>query len=280
MSRVASRCLPSKARLARSTWCVHGIRHLLCGALLLALGACATPPPADDAAAAAQFELDNDPLEPTNRTFFAISGEINRFVLGPLGYAYRKSVPEPVRDGVHNGLANLLSPIDFANHLLQGKPCRAGDTLLRFVINSSFGLGGLIDLAKETGIPAQTTDFGLTLATWGVPGGPYLYVPLLGPSNPRDLAGTGIDLAMDPLSWIISGRIIDTADWVRLGLYATDSAERFLDRARVINRTALDPYGTYRSLYRQHRANDMRQAREDDGGTVCGDDRRNAAGRS
>ena len=239
--------------------------------LLLTLGACATPPPGDDLEAMAEFKAINDPLEPTNRALFGVNNQISHFVLGPLGYGYRKSVPEPVRDGMHNALANLSSPVGFANHLLQGKPCRAGDTLLRFIINSTFGLAGLIDLAGKTGIPARDTDFGLTLSRWGVPSGPYLFVPLLGSSDPRDLAGGAVDLAADPWSWVVSGRLLDDADWARLGMLVTDSSERWLDQVRAINRTALDPYVTYRSLHRQHRAFEVTRMREDDRGTVCGD---------
>jgi phospholipid-binding lipoprotein MlaA len=249
-------------------------RHVVSGASALALqalGACATPPLADDPEAAAQFAAVNDPMEPTNRALYQVNAAPAQTLLGPLATSYRRAVPAPARDGIHNALRNASSPVDFANHLLQGKPCRAGDTLLRLVINSTFGLGGLIDVAKRMGISARQTDFGITLGVWGVPSGPYLYVPLLSASNLRDLAGSGSDLAADPWSWVASGNVLDGADWGRLGMVVVDTGERWLDRVQEINRTSLDPYVTYRSMYRQYRVRAVERARDADDGVVCGD---------
>ena len=256
---------------ARS-WMVFGVgrkRVSLALFVTLMLGACATAPSADDPEAVAEFQAVNDPIEPFNRAVYEINNGINFLVMGPLGYGYRWAVPEPARHGIHNALDNANSPIEFANHLLQGNPCRAGDTLLRLVINSTFGLGGLVDLAKQMGIPAHTTDFGLTLGGWGIPEGPYLFVPLLGSTNPRDLVGSGVDLVADPWSWIVAGRMIDNIDWVRLGMHATDSSERWLDEVKRINRTSLDPYITYRSLYRGHRRYAVERVLDQDAGVVC-----------
>lgn len=257
-----------------ASWVVARIRRWSMGSVFmlpLALGACSTPPPAQDVEAVEEFNAANDPVEPMNRKLYDISGGINQVLLGPLGYGYRWVVPSQVRNGIHHALDNASSPVDFANHLLQGKPCRAADTLLRFVINTTFGLGGLIDAAQKMRIPAQTTDFGITLGRWGVPEGPYLYVLLLGPSNPRDLVGSGVDLAADPWSWIVAGKVFDDIDWIRLGMHATDSSERWLDEVQRIKRTSLDPYVTYRSVYRGHRAFAVEMARADDGGVACGD---------
>jgi phospholipid-binding lipoprotein MlaA len=238
---------------------------------LLALGACATPPPADDREAAAQFAAVNDPMEPTNRALYRVNAALDQTLLGPLATGYRRAVPAPARDGIRNALRNASSPMDFANHLLQGKPCRAGDTLLRLVINSTFGIGGLIDVAQQMGIQARKTDFGITLGVWGVPPGPYVYVPLLSASNVRDLAGGGVDLAADPWSWVASGTVLDDVDWGRVGMEVVDTSERWLDRVREINRTSLDPYVTYRSMYRQYRVRAVERARDADDGVVCGD---------
>lgn len=241
--------------------------------LLLAFGGCAMPPPADDPDAVEEFRANNDPMEPMNCALFEVNGGINQLVMGPLGYGYRRAVPEPVRRGIRNVLDNASAPLTLAEHLLQGKPCRAGDTLLRLTINTTLGLGGLIDQAAYMRIPARPTDFGLTLADWSVPDGPYLFLPVLGSSNPRDLAGMGVELAADPVSWIVSGRMIDDIDWGRLGMYVTESAEQWIDQAEEINRTALDPYATYRSMYSQHRRYLVDRGGDDDGGSVCGNAR-------
>ncbi len=238
---------------------------------LLALAACAAAPPADDAEAVAEFAAINDPMEPTNRALYDVNAELDQKLLGPLATGYRWGVPAAARDGIHNALRNASSPVDLVNHLAQGKPCRAGDTLLRLIINSTFGLGGLIDVAKKMGIPSRETDFGITLGVWGVPPGPYLYMPLLSSSNVRDLAGSGLDLAADPWSWVASGKVFDDADWGRLGMYVVDTSDRWLDRVQEINRTSLDPYVTYRSMYRQYRSHAVERAREADDGVVCGD---------
>lgn len=241
--------------------------------LLLALGACATPPPVDDPDAVAEFLLNNDPLEPANRVLFAVNGRITHWLLGPLGYGYRQAVPEPFRITIRNLLANADAPVEIANHLSQGKPCRAADTLLRLGVNTVFGLGGALDPATSMHLPAQPTDFGLTLGRWGVPSGPYLFLPVVGSTDPRDLGGMGVDFAVDPVSWIVSDRMIDDIDWGRIGMHATDTAERWVDRAREIERTSLDPYTTYRSMFQQHRRYIVEETRADDRGLLCGDRR-------
>ncbi len=239
--------------------------------LLLLVSGCATPPPDDDPEALAEFNATNDPLEPMNRTLFTVNSGINKVIIGPLAMGYRRALPEPARDGIGNVLRNASSPVGFANDLLQGDACRAGDTLLRLVINTTFGLGGIFDVARHMGIPGHDTDFGVTLGVWGVPGGPYLFVPVLSSTNPRDLGGMGVDLVADPWSWVASGLLLDDPDWGRIGMYATDTGERWLDRVREINRTALDPYVTYRSMHRQHRAFRIEEAKKPDQGVVCGD---------
>lgn len=256
-------------RIVLGTVCRWGIKAV--ALVILALGGCAIPPAADDLEALLEFRANNDPMEPMNRAFFEVNGGINQWVLGPLGYGYREAVPEPMRIGIRNLLANASAPLGIAEHLLQGKPCRAGDGLLRLTINTTVGLGGLIDEAAEMGIPAHPTDFGLTLAAWGVPGGPYLFVPVVGSSDPRDLGGMGVELAADPLSWIVSGRMIDDIHWGRIGMFAIDSAEQWLDQAEEINRTALDPYAVYRSIYTQHRRYQVEHVGEADSGSLCGD---------
>ena len=236
--------------------------------LAVALAGCATPPPADDAAAVAEFRETNDPMEPTNRVFYDINDSIDTVVVRPLAQGYRAVVPPPVRTGVHNVLNNLGAPVVLANDMLQAKPARAGDTLMRFLINTTVGVVGIFDVAKEWGYPYHDNGFATTLALWGVDDGPYLFLPVLGPSSPRDLTGFGVDFVTDPWSWVGSGVAITIFDWTRFGISAIDTRERFLDATDAIRKTALDPYATFRSLYRQHRNSEIEAARQDNRRTV------------
>ena len=235
--------------------------------LLLAVGGlsgCATPPPASDAAAAAEFREANDPFEPTNRVFYQINDGIDTVLMRPLAQGYRAVVPPPVRTGVHNLLTNMGTPVVFANDMLQGKPTRAGDSFMRFLINTTVGVAGIFDVAKEWGYPYHDNGFGTTLALWGVDEGPFLFLPILGPSNPRDLVGFGVDIVTDPWTWVGSGTGKTIFNWSRYGLGAIDERERALDAVDGIKKTALDPYATFRSLYRQNRNAKIREAREAD----------------
>jgi len=237
---------------------------LLVGPLL----GCATPPPASDPEALAEFRETNDPLEPTNRVFYAINNGLDTVILRPIAIAYRWAVPEPVRNGVHNVLANLTTPVALSNDILQAKPRRAGDTTMRFLINTTLGVVGIFDVAKDMGYPDHDTDFGMTLALWGVPEGPFLFLPVLGPSDPRDAIGHGVDIAGDPFTWVGQGAVVTALDWSRFALNAVDQRERVLDAVDSIKKTALDPYATFRSLYRQHRAAQIEAARSDNRATV------------
>jgi len=165
-------------------------------------------------------------------------------------------------------LVNLSTPAQFANDVLQAKPRKAGDSMMRFVINSTAGVGGLFDVASGWGYPDHENDFGKTLALWGVvDGGPYLFLPVLGPSNPRDAVGYGMQTVLDPLTWAsFGGR--QTLDVARAGTGLVDTRERLIDRVDSIKRGALDPYATFRSLYRQNRADEINKARADRPRTV------------
>ena len=127
---------------------------------------------------------DNDPLELLNRAIFDFNERVQILLLRPAGTVYRGVLPQPVRDSVSNALDNLRSPIVLANDILQGEPERAWQTTQRLVINSTLGIGGLIDAAKKMGIPKHSEDFGQTLAIWGVGEGFYLVLPIFGPVEP------------------------------------------------------------------------------------------------
>ena len=185
--------------------------HLLLAAVAaLALAGCATRPPASDPEALAEYRQNNDPLEPTNRVFYAVNNGLDTVILRPLAVAYRYAVPQVVRNPIHNVLTNISSPVTFVNDVTQAKPRRAGDTFMRFVINSTVGVAGLFDVASGWGYPAHETDFGVTLALWGVPEGPFLFLPVLGPSNPRDALGFGVDTVIDPFFWPPNGGGMNT----------------------------------------------------------------------
>jgi len=238
-------------------------------ALAMLAAACATPPPDDDPEAVAEFRETNDPFEPANRVMFEIHEVADRFVLQPVAEAYRDLLPQPVRNGIRNALGNLRAPVILANDLLQGNVTRARITLGRFMVNSTLGLGGMLDVSRDWGVPGHSEDFGQTLAVWGVGEGFYMFVPLLGPSSPRDLVGQGVDIAINPLTWLGQGAAVDAAGWVRLGLTVVDTREALLEPIDQVRATSLDPYSTLRSAYRQRRAFEIRN-QETPAGQVVG----------
>jgi phospholipid-binding lipoprotein MlaA len=170
---------------------------------------------------------------------------------------YRAWVPEGGRRGIHNFLGNLSGPVTFVNDLAQGETGRGGQTAERFVINSTLGLGGLFDPATRLGIPPHSEDMGQTLGTWGVTEGPYLMIPLLGPSNPRDLVGLSATVLLDPTNLI---PIKQHLWWTGLRHYMVlvDVRSQTLDTLRDVERNSVDYYASMRSLYRQVRAEQIR----------------------
>ena len=192
---------------------------------------------------------DNDPLEPINRPIFEVNLALDRWVLRPITRVYIETVPEPGRSGIANALNNIKSPVIFANDLLQGELSRAGATFGRFFINTVFGLGGLIDTAEYLGLPGHNEDFGQTLATYGVGGSPYLVLPLLGPSNPRDAVGRGADILLDPLTYIAPTEV----GMVRTGTGLVSDRAAILNETETLEETSIDFYAAVRSFYYQNR---------------------------
>jgi len=160
----------------------------------LMLTACATKDP--------QSLAQHDPFEPTNRAIFDFDVKLDHAVATPVAKFYRSAVPQPARQGIHNALDNLHAPVVLANDVLQGESEKAGDTIGRFVINSTVGVAGLLDVAASLGIPAHDNDFGITLGKGGAAEGSYLVLPFIGPRPPRDLVGSGVDIAFDPLTYM------------------------------------------------------------------------------
>jgi phospholipid-binding lipoprotein MlaA len=227
--------------------------------LLLSAGfaaGCASVP--TDPAARAQFEADHDPLEPLNRKTFAFNESVDRTLIKPLAKAYRAVLPRDGREMVRHFLDNLGEPLIFLNTVLQGRFHSAQTTGCRFVVNTTLGLGGLGDVAVKNGLPRQVGDFGQTLWTWGVPDGPYLIIPVLGPSNPRDGIGTGVDLYIDPFRYF--ARAQDYGSPVTVGRVVVDGVDkrsRNIDPLDEIHKEAIDYYASFRSLFRQHRAAEL-----------------------
>jgi len=218
--------------------------------LVLSLTGCATNPNPEA----------NDPFEPTNRAIFDANDALDKAIALPIAKAYVDVVPEFARTGVHNFLSNLNLPVTFANDVLQGEVDRAGQTLARLAINSTIGIGGLIDVGTDLDIPAHTEDFGQTLAVWGVEEGPYLMLPFFGPSNPRDGIGMGVDIFLDPLTY---AKYNDKAFWsaLRFGGEVLDARSRNIDALDAVERSAVDYYAALRSLYRQQRENEIRNGK-------------------
>ena len=223
--------------------------------LLLALLAsgCASRPP-DGPQPAIVGEDFHDPFEDTNRKIFAFNQVVDRHVLVPVAKAYRASLPQPVRNSLRDFLNNLQAPLIFANDALQGDFRRAKDTAVRFVLDSTIGMGGLVDVAGRWGIPYHDQDLGVTLGVWGVPAGPYLVLPILGPSDPRDLGGEIAEGFADPWNIVAADNSLVWISFVRGGVSGIDQRARYLDTLADIERTSLDYYATIRSLYRQRRA--------------------------
>ena len=208
----------------------------------------------------------DDPLEPLNRFLFAINETIDIFLLQPAAATYRFLLPEMVRDSVRNATRNLNSPVIFANELFQGKTDRASSTVVRFAINSTVGVFGLFDFATDWGYPYYDEDFGQTLGVYGAGPGPYLVLPILGPSNIRDGIGVGVDVLLDPWYYILGAatdlskstrRNIDLGRAVARGI---DLRSRNIELIDGLRRDSLDYYARIRSLYSQNRENKIRSA--------------------
>ena len=241
---------------------------LLGGALLLPMLAAGCATSSADPEAVAEARSTNDPIEPVNRFFYRVNDGLDSVILRPAAVAYNYVLPETVRQHTHYFLVNLSNPVTLADDMLQGKPRRAGDTLMRLLINSTVGVAGVFDVATGWGYPEHSTDFGVTLAVWGFNEGPYLFLPLFGPSNPRDAIGLGGDIALDPFTWVGKGPTVTGLSYGRFAVSALDIRASLVGQIDQIKAGALDPYATFRSLYRQHRASVIQTTRDDNRATV------------
>ena len=227
--------------------------------IALSLSACATKPPASDRDAVRAFEEINDPLEPWNRAMLQLDQGLDTVLFNPFISVYETIIPEPGRQGVTNVIRNFRSPITLANDIFQGEGKRAGITTGRFVVNSTIGVLGLFDVASRMGLPYHSEDFGQTLAVWGVGEGPYLYVPILGPSGTRDLTGYVTDaFSSDPMAWV---GYADNPFWWQVAYFygiAFDGKYRAGPVLDDLKASSIDYYAALRAAYRQNRASAIR----------------------
>jgi len=212
----------------------------------------------------------NDPMESFNRQVFEFNMALDRAILRPVTRAYVDVVPDPIRDMISNLLFHLKEPVTLANDLLQGEWHRAGQTSSRIVINSLIGFG-MWDVMTSSGAAGHKEDFGQTLAVWGVPDGPYIVLPLLGPSNARDASAELAQFAypfLDPIPHVMDANL-DTwtqfaINGTRMTFTALDKRAKVLGKLAELEKTSLDFYATIRSLYRQKRADEIRNGESGD----------------
>ncbi len=213
---------------------------------------------------------EKDPLEKVNRGIWAVDMFADRVLIKPVTKLYRAVTPSPARHGLSNFFANLTEPWSFVNNLLQGNPKRAFRNLGRFTLNSTIGIGGLMDHASKVGIRAANEDLGQTMAVWGFNGGPYLVLPLLGPSTLRDGIGSGIAAYGDPVSIAINQADINI--WYKRGFRAVQIVSARSDLMEsggdAFLESSLDPYAAARSAYLQRRRADI--LNQDDGDSAAG----------
>jgi phospholipid-binding lipoprotein MlaA len=206
----------------------------------------------------AQELSQSDPLEPANRAVFGANNFLDQLLFEPFSRMYRAILPGLVRQGITNVLENAATPVVLANDLFQGEWQRAHTTFGRFMLNTITGAGGIVDVATWAGMPAgHYEDFGQTLATHGVPSGPYLVLPILGPSNPRDAAGRVVDLLMNPTFWLLPS----DASIAKSSVDAINYRSQNIETIDELRRTSLDFYTATRSLFLQLRAAEIRNGR-------------------
>jgi len=218
---------------------VRGAASLLLALGLAALAGCATTGEGDP----------RDPLEPLNRAVYRFNEGLDEAVARPVATAYRDAVPAPLRTYVRNFFGNIADLLIGANNILQGKPDEGLQDWARFVFNSFFGVFGINDVASEMGFEKHNEDFGQTLGRWGLGNGPYLVLPLLGPSSLRDGAGTAVDYYFDPVGQFRPVPVRNSAVVVRFTGVRAD----LLDAGRLLEEAALDKYVFLRDAYLQRR---------------------------
>lgn len=201
-----------------------------------------------------------DPWEGFNRKMFAIHNVFDGAILVPAAKTYRATTHKKQRKGLRNLLANARTPAILINDILQGEFKRAGETASRFVINTTIGFGGMGDPAERIGIPQHSEDFGQTLAVWGAPSGPYLFLPFFGPSSIRDGVGRAVDNTANPVSWLRTDPAKYTG-YARATATALSIREPLIEPLEDIENNSLDYYASFRSFYLQSRKREIANGR-------------------
>tara|TARA_Y100001970_G_C14144179_1_gene808888 strand:- start:168 stop:953 length:786 start_codon:yes stop_codon:yes gene_type:complete len=193
-----------------------------------------------------------DPVEPINRAIFSFNNFADRLILEPVAKGYKK-LPSPIQSGVSNFLSNLRTPLVVINQILQGQGENAAQSTGRFLVNSTVGVFGLIDVADKIGLEEKEEDFGQTLATWGIGDGFYIVLPLFGPSNLRDTTGMIMTMMSDP----INGYAVREGEaWIvpmRTAANAVDQRSKIIDEVNALRDNSVDYYAAVRSSYYQNR---------------------------
>ena len=203
----------------------------------------------------------HDPWEPFNRSVFEFNEGLDAYVLKPVVAGYRFVLPEFVRDGIYNFFSNYSDIYTALQNLLQGKPGDAFSDLMRVVVNTTFGLGGLIDMATPGGLPKHKEDWGQTFGVWGIPSGPYVVLPFFGPSSVRDTFGTAADLESDYLFGYVKD--IGLRNSIT-GLRVVNDRNTYYEAGDLLDGAAIDKYSFMRDAYIQRREYQINEGREDE----------------
>ena len=203
----------------------------------------------------------DDPWEPFNRSVFEFNEGLDKYVLKPVVSGYRFVLPEFIREGVYNFFSNYNDIYTALNNLLQGKPDYAFNDLMRVVVNTTMGLGGLIDLATPGGLEKHKEDFGQTFGVWGVPSGPYVVLPFFGPSSVRDTFGTVADLETDYLFKYIPDVGLRNS---LTGLRVVNARNTYYEAGDLLDGAAIDKYSFLRDAYIQRRKYQINEGRDDE----------------
>jgi phospholipid-binding lipoprotein MlaA len=219
------------------------ILRCVAAVMLVGLTACATGPDAHP----------QDPLEPWNRGVYRFNDVLDTNVVKPVAETYQEVTPDPIRKGVSNFFSNIRDVWSSVNAALQLRPQEALENLFRVGVNTTLGLGGVLDVATEMGIPRTRMDFGQTLGRWGVPSGPYLVLPLLGPSSVRDATGTGIQFRLNEYTNFDDDHVQNSLT----ALEVVDTRAGLLRAGTLLNEAAIDKYSFVRDFYLQRRQNQI-----------------------
>jgi len=220
------------------------LRMLFVVALAALAGGCATVPPQGATSK-------DDPFEPWNRAMYDVHQVVDGHFFKPIAQAYVAATPQPIQTGIHNFFQNLDDVVSIVNDWLQWDLNRAGNDMGRVMINSFFGLGGIIDIASEAGIERGDQDFGLTFGKWGIPQGPYLFIPVIGPSTVRDGTGLIARAYASPMSYVVVD--VPTRN-ILYGIGFINYRAQALDAEKLVDQAAIDPYTFIRRAYLQRRA--------------------------